>query len=179
MRRPQLEHQLVLVAEIDGLQVLAGVQIPEVQPAAVFGAEQNFGNEAVLEGIGGAPLARHQGVVTEMPPCVIGELLRTAIHFPLAQHVEGFVVHQEHAARSFALAVAESRDINAFRSAVHGVRTRVSRPVGHVARLDHLDDSGTSGVGLGVEDVNARRPQARNDEIAPLDMRMRRVGAET
>ena len=178
MRGPQLEHQLVLVAEVDGLQVLAGVQVPEVQPAAVLGAEQNLGNEAVLEGIGRAPLARHHGVVPEMPPGVIGEVLRAAIHLPLAQHVEGLVVHQEHAARSLALAVAERRDIDAFRSAVHGVRARVSGPLGHVARLDHLDDGGTSGVGLGVEDVDARGPQARHDEIAPLDMRMRRVGAE-
>ena len=82
VRRPQLEHQLILVAEVDGLQMLARVQIPEVQPAAVFGAEQHLGNQAVLEGIGRAPLAGHHGVVTEMPPGVIGELLRAAIHLP-------------------------------------------------------------------------------------------------
>src|SRR5262249_16986158 len=81
-RGPQLEHELVLIAEIDGLQVLAAVQIPEMQLPAVFGAEQNLGDEALLERIRRAPLARHHGVVAEMPPGVIGELLRAAIHFP-------------------------------------------------------------------------------------------------
>ena len=43
VRRPQLEHDLVLLAEVELLQVLALVQIPEVQPLAVLRAEQDSG----------------------------------------------------------------------------------------------------------------------------------------
>ena len=88
VRRAQLEHQLVLVAEVDLLQVLALVQVPEMQPAAVLGAEQHLRDQPVLEGVGRAPFAGDHGVVAEMPPDIIGEVLRPAIHLPLAAHVE-------------------------------------------------------------------------------------------
>ena len=57
-----------------------------------------------------------------------------AIFFPLLQHVEGLVIHQEDAARSLALAVAEGGDINAFGAAVHRMRARITRLVGDTAR---------------------------------------------
>ena len=38
VRGPELEHELILVTEVDGLQVLALVQIPEMQAPAVLGA---------------------------------------------------------------------------------------------------------------------------------------------
>ena len=72
VRRAQLEDELMLLAEIDLLQVLAPGEVPEVQTAAVFAAEQDFRNQPVLEGVGRAPLARHHRVVAEMPPGVVG-----------------------------------------------------------------------------------------------------------
>ena len=149
MRGAQLEDELVLVAEVDGLQVLALVQIPEVQPPAILGAEQHLRDQAVLERVGRAPFAGDQRVVAEMPPGVVGEMLRAAIDLPLAAHVEGLVVHQEDAARALALAVAERRDIDAFRAAMDGVRARIAGLVGDLGRLDHLDDlQASSGSGL-------------------------------
>src|SRR5215472_17858853 len=47
VRRPQLENQLMLRSKIDLLQVLASVEIPEMQFVAVFPGEQELGNEAV------------------------------------------------------------------------------------------------------------------------------------
>ena len=126
VRRTQLEDQLVFVAEVDGLQVLALVQVPEVQAAAVFRAEQDLGDEAVLERVGRAPFARDQRVVAEVPPRVIGEVLRPAIDLPVAAHVEGLVVHQEDAARRLAFAIAERRDVDALRAAMHRVRPRIA-----------------------------------------------------
>src|SRR5262245_65644451 len=102
--------------------MLARVQIPEVQPPAILGAEQDFRNQAVLESIRCAPLARHQGVVTEMPPRIISEVLRAAVDLPLAAHVEGLVIHHEHAARALALAVAQRRNTEALGPATHGMR---------------------------------------------------------
>ena len=82
MRRPQLEHQLVLFAEIDGLLVLARMQVPEMQAAAVFRAEQDLRHQALLERIGRAPFAGDQGVVAEVPPGIVGKLLLAAIDLP-------------------------------------------------------------------------------------------------
>ena len=88
MRRPQLENQLVLFAEIDLLQVLALGEVPEVQAAAVFAAEQDLRHQSIFERVGRAPFARHHGVEAEVPPGVVGELLRAAIDFPAAERLE-------------------------------------------------------------------------------------------
>ena len=175
----QLEHQLVLVAEVDGLQVLPLVQVPEVQPPAVLGAEQHLRDQAVLERVGRAPFAGDEGVVAQVPPGIVGEVLGPAVHLPLAAHVEGLVVHQEHAARSLALPVAERGHVDALGSTVDRMRPGVAGLVGHLARLDHLHDLGFLGIGLGVEDVDARGPQARHHQVAPFDVSVRRVGTQT
>ena len=178
VRGPQLEHELVLRAEVDLLQVLAFGEVPEVQLAAVLAAEQHLGHEPVLERVGRAPFAGHHGVVAEVPPGVVAELLRAAIDLPAAERLEALVVHHEDAARRLAVLVAQRRDIDAAGPAVHGVRARVAGLVGDLVRLDGFDELGRARIGLGVEDVDARGAQARHHQIAPLDMRMRRVRAE-
>ncbi len=175
---PQLEDELVLVAEIDGLHVLALVQIPEMQPTPVLGAQQHLGDQAVLESIRRTPFAGHHRVVSEMPPGIIGEVLRSTVHFPLASDVEALVIHQEDAARPLAFSIAEGGDVDALGPAMDGVRSRIARFVGDLLGFDHLDDRGLARIGLGVEDVNARGAQARHDQIAPLHVRMWRVGAQ-
>ena len=178
VRGAQLEHQLVLLAEVDLLQVLALGEIPEVQPPAVFAAEQHLRHEPVLEGVGRAPFAGHHGVVAEMPPGVIGELLRPAIDLPAAERLEALVIHDEDAARRLAVLVAERRHIDAARPAMDGVRARIAGLLGDLLRLDHLDDLRVARIGLGVEDVDARGAQARNHQIAPLHVRMRHLRAQ-
>src|SRR5262249_39617247 len=74
--------------------------------------------------------------------------------------------------------IGERRDIDAFRSAVNGMWSGVACPLGNIPRLDHLDDFRIRRIRLGIENMNARRPQTRHDEVAPLAMRMRRVRAE-
>jgi hypothetical protein len=122
VRRAQFEHQLVLLAEIDLLHVLALVQVPEMQPAAVFRAEQHLGHQTVLEGVGRAPLAGDHGVVAEMPPEIIGEFLGPAVQLPLAEHVEAVVIEQEDAAGPVALGIGEGVDIDSLRPAVSRVQ---------------------------------------------------------
>ncbi len=121
MCRAQFEHQLVLFAEVDLLLVLALVEVPEVQPASIFAAEQDLRDEPVLERIGGSPFARHHGVVTEMPPEIIGQLLGTAVHLPLAENIEALGIEQEDAAGRLALGVAERVHIYSFGAAMDGV----------------------------------------------------------
>src|SRR5258708_6170956 len=132
MRGPQLEDQLVLVAEIDRLLVLARMEIPEMQLATVFRTEQDLGDEAILERVRRAPLAGDERVISEMPPGVIGEALRPAVDLPAAEDVEGLVVHQEDSAGLLAIGVAEGGDVDPLRAAMHGMRTRVPGPLGHL-----------------------------------------------
>ena len=149
VRRAQLEHQLVLVAEVDLLQVLALRHVPEMQPAAVLGAQDLLRDQPVLDHVGRAPLAGHHRVVAEVPPHVVGEVLRAAVDLPAAEHVEGLVVHHEDAARALALGVAERADVDAAGPAMHGVRPRVARPLGELGRLDRACTSlGLPGSGL-------------------------------
>ena len=155
------------------------VQVPEVEPPPILSAQQNLGHQPVLDGVGRAPFARHQCVVAEMPPGIVSETLGPAIHFPAAEHVKCFGVHEEDAARRFALGVAERRDIDAVRSAMHRMRAAVAGGLDQLLRLDHPHDLRVFRVWLGVDDVDAGRAQARHHEIAPLGMRMRRVGAKT
>ena len=110
-----------------------------------------------------------------MPPAVIAELLRPSIHLPSAERIEGFVVHQEDAARCVAFRISQRRDIDAARAAMGRVGARVACLFGDLLGLDHLDDRRTARIGFGVEDVDARGPQAGNDKVAPLHMRLRRV----
>ncbi|MCY1302808.1 hypothetical protein D9M70_524890 [compost metagenome] len=114
-----------------------------------------------------------------MPPEIIGELLRPTIHFPLPEHIEALMIEQEDAAGRLAVAVGERVDVNAFRPAMGGVQPRIVRLLGNFRRLDHAHDLRIARVRLGVDDVQTGGPQARHDQIATFDMRMRRIGAET
>lgn len=121
-----------------------------------LGAEQDLGDQPVLERVGRSPFAGEEGVMAEMPPRIVGEVLRPAIHFPLAAHVEGLVVHQEDAAKTLALAIAEGSDVDSLGAAVDGVGSRVAGLVRNLLGLDHLGDFRTPGIGPGVGDVDAR-----------------------
>jgi hypothetical protein len=99
--RPQLENELMLGLKIDLLLVLAPVEIPEMQLVAVFPGQRELGYEAVLEHVRRAPFAGHHRVVTEMPPHVIGELLRAAVYLPSTKHVKGLMIHQHDTAGRF------------------------------------------------------------------------------
>jgi hypothetical protein len=116
--------------------------------------------------------------MAEMPPGIVGELLRPAVDFPAPKHFEILVVHEEDAAGSLSLGIAHRGDVHAFRAAMHCMRTAIAGALGEFGRLDHLDDLWLSRIGLGVDDVNARGTQAGHHEIAPLGVGMRRVGAQ-
>ncbi len=179
MGRAQLEHELMVAAQIDFLQMLALVQVPEVQPASVLAAEQDFGNQTVFERIRRSPFAGHHRVVAEVPPEIIGQLLGTAIDLPFAEDVEAFGIEQENpAGPALAFGIAESIGVDAFRSAVDGVHPGIAGFLGDLLGLDHLHDLRITRIGFGIEDVQSRRAQARHDEVAPLHMRVRGVRAQ-
>src|SRR5207245_4890152 len=74
MRRPELQHHLVLLAEVDLLAMTALRQIPDVDLVAVIAGKQGLGVEGALEHLWRAPLGRDRGVVSEASTAVVGEL---------------------------------------------------------------------------------------------------------
>src|SRR5215510_360473 len=158
--------------------MLALVQIPEMQAAPVICPEQNLRHEAVLHRVRRAPLARHHRVVAEMPPHIVSEPLRTPLNFPAAEHLEGLVIDEKHPAGAVSRGVAERRDVNAVRPAMHRMGPAVARRLDELFRLDDLLEFWIARVRLGVDDVDARGAKARHDQIAPLDMRVWRVRAK-
>ena len=153
-------------------------QIPNVKLVAVTAFEKNVGVDAVANHVGRTPLARHHGVVAQVPKEVIREVLRAAVHFPLAQHVEAVGVHGENPARAIAASRAECGAIDALRSAVDRMRSRVARPCGKLFRLDDPHDFRLPGVGFCVKDVDPRGINTGNDQIAALHVRVRSVRAK-
>ena len=119
---------------------------------------------------GRAPLAGDQRVLGEVPPGVVGEVLRAAVGLPGPQHVERVVVEQRDAARSVVAvraAQAGQEDRRPGRSA--GCAAGSSRPCSASSvRLDRLGSVGLRRVGLGVVDVHVRAAQARQQQVAAL-----------
>ncbi len=114
----------------------------------------------------------------EVPPEIVGKILRAAVDFPAAENVERIVVEDENAARAVAGNGADGVDINAVGAAVDGVNAGITRARSDFFRLNDFDDLRLARIGLDVEDVDTRRAKAGDDEIAALDVRMRRVRAE-
>ena len=98
VRRPQLEHHLVLVAEVDPLHQLALGEAPEVEVVAEALAEQILGVEPVLDHRRRRPLGGDRDVLVQVPPDVVGEVLVAAVCLPGARDLEGVVVDQRDAA---------------------------------------------------------------------------------
>src|SRR5918998_3430164 len=123
---------------------------------AVFPSHEFLWIESALDHVRRAPLAGDHGVVAEVPPEVVGQVLRSPIDLPGAQRLEALVVHDEYASRSFAVGATKRAHVEALRTAVDGVGTAVARAVVQLFGFDHLDDARLSRVGLDVDDVYPR-----------------------
>ena len=98
--------------------------------------------------------------------------LRAAIDLPAAEDVEGLAIHDEDAGRPLGpvlAAAAERADIDAFRPAMDGVRPRVAGLLEDLLGLDDLVDLRLRRIRLGVDDINPRGPDTRDDQVAPLE----------
>ena len=63
----------------------ARMQIPDMKRMAILAGKKQFPIHAVFHHGGSAPFARDHGVVTEVPPEIIREILRAAVDFPWSQ----------------------------------------------------------------------------------------------
>ena len=92
---PELEHHLVLRAELDGLEVPPPAQVPDVQRVAVLAAQEQLGVHAVLHHVRRAPLAADHHVLTQVPGEVVGQVLRPALTLPAPADLERLVIQRE------------------------------------------------------------------------------------
>ncbi len=168
MSRTQFEDELVFRSKVDFLQMLAAREVPEMQATAISGAQQDLRNQPILEGIWRTPFARHEGVVAEMPPAIVGELLWAALNFPPPKRLETLLIQQKDPTRRATVGAAESRHVDAAGAAMHGVRARVAGPARYGLRFNGLDYDGFERIGLGIKNIDARRSQPRNHQIAAL-----------
>src|SRR6516164_11703845 len=151
MSGTHFERHLVIGAEIDGLDVAPRAQIPEMKGVAVFIRQQVLRDNSVLELRRQRPLAGHHVIARQIPPEIVMPGLRTAVDLPATEDLEGLAIHDEHAwrtVRAILAAAAERADVNAFRSAMDGVRPRVARLLEHFLRFDDLVNLRLGRVGL-------------------------------
>ena len=151
----ELQHHLMLVAEVDALSELALRHAPEVQVVAELAAQQILGIEPVLDHRRRRPLRRDR-------PCRAAGATRSRRRrtagprscFPRSEHFERVVVEQRDTARSVvAVGATQRRHEDAAGPAMHGVRSRVSRLGGQLAGLNGVFQHRVSRIGLGIEDV--------------------------
>jgi len=106
-----------------------------------------------------------------MPPDVVGETLVAAIGLPLPDDLERLLVEQCHAAGAVvAFATAEAGDEDRAWAAMHRVRAGVAGAFPEFLRPEDVHDLRAGRVVLGVEDIDPRRSNAGNDQVAALAM---------
>src|SRR5436190_12987539 len=178
MRRTHLENHLLLFAQIERLEMASSAQVPNVHLMAVFAAEKQLRLQSTFDHVRRAPLAAQQRVETQMPPEIVMKKLRSAVHFPLAQNLERFTIEHENAARAVAIGRAERAHVNAFRTTVNRMWTRIISACENFFRLEHFNDLWFSRIGFCIDDVNARRAQAGHNQVTALDVWVRRIRAK-
>src|SRR5215204_1659285 len=139
----------MLLAQIEGLHVAPPLQVPEVEAVAVLAIEEQLGLHPGLDHARRTPLTADEGVVAEVPPEVVVQLLLAAVDLPATEHVEGVVIEHEDPTRSAAIRRTEGTDIDAVWSAVDGVPVGIAGLRRHLLRFDRLDDLRSQRVGLG------------------------------
>src|SRR5438132_5622618 len=143
-----------------------------MEAPAILAVEQQVWNQAVLDHVRRAPFAGDHRVVAEMPPEIVGEVLRPSVHLPLAEHVEGVVVEEEDPSWPLAVGRTERADVDSFWAAMDRMESRVAGAGEDLLRLDDPDQLWLSGIGLRIENVDTRRAKAGYDQVPSLDVRV-------
>src|SRR5215211_6808625 len=130
-------------------------QVPDMKLVSIAALQEYLGVEPAFYHVRRAPLAGDHGVIAQMPPEVVGEVLRPPLDLPAPQGIKAFVVHDEDAARAISIGCTERTHIDALRAAMGGVGAAVARKLVHLVGLYHLDDARLPRFGLDVDDVQA------------------------
>src|SRR5438876_1626015 len=140
--------------------------------------QQDVRVDAILDHLRRPPFAADHRVVTEVPPEIVGEILRAAVEFPATADLEAVVVDDEDAAWTVTGGGAKGADIDPVGPAVAGMWTAVGGAVCDLLLLDRLHDARRSRIGRGVDHIDASRADPGRQQVPPFDMRVRGIGAE-
>src|SRR5580704_8107352 len=147
VRGAKLERHLLFGTQIQSLQVAALAQIPHMQRMPVAALQENVRVDAVFHHARSSPLAGDHGVVTQVPPEVVRQILRATIDFPFSQNLKAVRIHDKNSARALTGSGAKRAAKNSLGTAMHGVRAAVAGAFGEDIRFNHLDDFRTARVG--------------------------------
>jgi hypothetical protein len=137
---------------------------------AVLVGQQVLGHDAVLELRRQAPFGADHVVARQVPPEIVVLVLLTAVHLVAAEDVEGLAIHDEDAGRAVGAilaAAAQRGDIDALGAAMDRVRAGIAGLGEDLLGFDDLVDLGLQRL-LHVDDVDARGPDAGDDQVAPF-----------
>ena len=132
----------------------------------------------MLHHVGRSPFAGDDGVESQVPPEIVSQFLGATIQLPLAEDIEALVIHDENSAGTVAVGGTQRADEDSVGTAMNRVWGCVSGARGQRLRLNHLHDLRFARIGLGVDDMDARRIDAGHDQVAALHMGMRSVRAQ-
>src|SRR5215471_6527733 len=121
VRGTHLENHLLLVTKVERLKMSTSSQVPDMDLMTVFIAEEQIWLHSVFDHVRRAPFAGEQRVESQVPPKIVMQKLRTAVHLPLAQDLKRFAVEHKNATRAVAIGRTERAHVNAFRSTVNGM----------------------------------------------------------
>jgi hypothetical protein len=166
MVEANLKGTQAILTQINGLGQLVLLPIAEVQPMPVFIGGHILQIEAWFIGPGRRELAADHDVVARLIPEVIVVDLAHSRSLPASGKVEVFIQQQE-PARAIFVGVAQHRDHDLpIGQTMDGMRSAQVRPGHDLLRLDDLVELGRALIG-GIQDVNATRAKAANNQEAP------------
>src|SRR5215468_8305245 len=130
------------------------VQVPDVNLVAVLAGQQQLRVYTVFYHVWRPPFGGDEGVVPQVPPEVIGQLLWATILFPRALQLKCVRIHQENATRGVSGRRSECAPVNAVWSTMKCVGRSVTGFLCELLGLDHLRNLRLPGIRFRIQDVN-------------------------
>ena len=145
---------------------------------AVAALQKNFRVHAAFHHVRRSPLAGDHGVVAQVPPKVVRQILRPAFDFPFPQNLKALRVHNKNPARPISRGRPQRAAKNPLGTAMNRVWPAVSCTLRQHLGFNHLDEFRFPRVRFRINDVDPRRLNPRHDQVPPLRVRMRHVRAQ-
>jgi hypothetical protein len=73
-------------AQIQGLEVATAVEVPNMQAMTILSSQEFLAEYAALNHPWGSPFATDKGIVPQMPPEIVVQILIAAINLPPSKH---------------------------------------------------------------------------------------------
>ena len=173
VRRPQFQRHLMLRAQINNLLVRSTPHVPEVDAVAVILRHYVIQPGAMLKHLRRSPFAGHHRVQANVPPEVIGELLRAPVQLPRPDRFKRVVVQHHDSAGPPAVRRAQGANVDGVGATVNRMGTAVAGPL-HFLGFDGFHDAGPRRVRLRIDDVDPAAGQCWHHQISPFQVRVGR-----